>query len=227
MPKLAHADGERIETKTSAPQIVDTLLEAVPSADTGDVRTAADHHGQISGGESDGLASSILSDVPGASEWADVAAASQYSAGGVPVEVVRAVVDGAVERASDAGGVAEWHVGAALREFGERFSRHTAEADLCRHFDDAELAGRHREHENVDVECDAGDVQVYTGTSDKYWYNKARNQDGAPDDYEKAVEGCSFDVFVFVRNDEPGVLKVGAKTIANKNETSAAAKSKH
>lgn len=226
MPKLAHADGERIETEQDASQIVDTLLESVSSADTDAVRAAAVHHGQIAGGESDGLAASVLSDVPRASEWADIAGASQYRASNVPVAAVRAVVDGAVERANDDDGIAEWHVGAALREFGERFSRHTAEADLCDHFDDASLAGIEREHENVDVTCDAGDVQVYTGTSSKSWWHKAGHKN-KPDDYDQAVEDCNFDVFVFVRNDEDGVLKVGAKTIENENETSAYAKSGH
>lgn len=226
MPKLAHADGERIETEQDASQIVDILLESVPSADTAGVRTAARNFGLLAGGEADGVASSVLSDVPGVSEWADVAGASQYRASNVPVAAVRAVVDGAVERADAQGGDRERFVGAALREFGERFSRHAAEADLCAHFDDAELAGIEREHENVDITCDAGDVQVYTGTSRKAWYKKA-GHDNAPDNYEQAVEDCNFDVFVFVRNDEPGVWKVGAKVIENEDELSAHAKSGH
>lgn len=226
MSKLAQADGERIETTSTATPIVDTLLEAVPSADNERVRAAAAHHGQIAGGEADGLASSVLADVPGASEWAQVADAAQHRADGVPVAAIRAVVDGAVERAADADGIAERHVGAALREFAERFSRHTAEADLTRHFSDASLAGLALEHENVDVTCDAGNAQVYTGTSSKAWYHKA-GHDTKPDDYEQAVEDCNFDVFVFVRNDEEGVLKVGAKKIENESETSAYAKSGH
>lgn len=220
---LSDADGARIESERTARSISADLARRMgyhPEIGAcGEGRLA--HHTHY-GGEADGLAATVRTAFDG-NQWCDIANAADYD----PSEISEDTLDALAHIAErDAAGDRERHLGRLLACVGERFSRHTSEADLCDHFPGVSLAGIEREHENVDVTCDAGDAQVYTGTSSKAWYHKAGHET-APDDYDQAVEDCNFDVFVFIRNDEEGVLKVGAKTIANESETSAYAKSGH
>lgn len=215
MPQLASAEGERIESKLTPDGICDELLRRANANET--VEMGAAHHRAACGAESDGLSSRILSwlPLPTPEGWASVAAASDHDPANVPDAALENVVAEAAEYAESENSHPGLMVGAALREFAERFGRHTAEAAIASHFDDAVLAGLEFERENIDLTCDAGNVQVYTGSSAKYWTDKTS---------AKTAEDCEFDVFVFVRI-EDGAFKVGAKTIANDDETSAYAKS--
>jgi hypothetical protein len=211
---LAEAAGDRIDSQLTPDGLASHLLDRVGAGEA--ERAGAAHHSAACGAESDGLASRILSWLPVDTPegWASVAEASAHDPANVPDAALEILVAEAAEYAERQNSPPGLMVGAAVREFAERFARHTAEAALAEAYADAELAGVERERDNVDLTCDAGNVQVYTGTSSKSWTDKTSAD---------TPEECEFDLFVFVIPSDDH-FKVGARSVYDSDETRACTK---
>lgn len=228
--RLSDADGVKIDDERTPRGISQILANRVMSLIPEHVNihgptlhAGRDSHHTHYGGESDGLASTVRTAFE-PNTWAEIASLTEYQPRNIPDDTLKGIVGLAQDDNEPTR-----HLGRFLACVGERYARVSSEHALAQCFDDAKVAELKYETENVDMTCGDGKVQVYTGTSDKYWRNKSKAPEAskkvADMNYEKAVEQTNFDVFVFVRIVE-GSFYVGAKTIANENEKSAPAKAK-
>jgi len=220
---LAELDGDRIKDDRTPRRISQRLAERM-DMDIPEVHAGRMAGHRYYGGEADGLASTVRTCFR-PNTWAEIASVTDYDPDNIPQSVF-----GGLSALAEEDPEPFRHLGRMLAVIGERYARVATEKALEEHCDDARVAEIELENENIDMTCDAGNVQVYTGTSDKYWYNKSNapetSKSMADMDIEKAVEQTNFDVFVFVRIVE-GELYAGAKTIANhESEKSAPAKAK-
>jgi len=232
--KLIEADETKIQSPLTPGRISSNLQKRINEGSTEVITSGRENIHSRFGGESDGFAETILKimrnswDCELTHGWADVTAKTKYNPDNIPQNVLE---DLTIRTAKTAKSIPGFEIGQMLGIIGERFSRHGAEKAIVENFTDAKLAGVSNEFSNIDLICDSGKVQVYTGTSGKPWWNKS-NKCGRskPDNYESVAKKTNFDVFVFVRP-IPDEMKsseydysVGAKMIKNEDEKRACSK---